>query len=98
MEYKEFIELLTNGKIKSLRFSLKDYAHYRDCLMEYERDSQGTMSPLIFFTLTRDGAEKISFYKSFNEKEKIFNLGRAGKFTLAQMWKKIIINDIEYYN
>lgn len=47
-------------------------------------------------TLTKDETERISFYKNLDEKYKLFNFKRKGKFTLKQIWNHISIKCIQW--
>ncbi|MCH5161895.1 MAG: hypothetical protein J1G38_00200 [Clostridiales bacterium] len=45
--------------------------------------------------LTKD-SEHFSFLNKFNEKLKLFDMKRKGKFTLKQMWDRIIFISTDY--
>ncbi len=97
MDYCEFIQKINEGKIAKLVFSLANYSHYKDCSIEYIVDNpkEGVFIKIITLTLTSDKTERVSFYKFFDEKYKLFDFKRKGKFTLKQVWDKIIIKSIE---
>ena len=98
MEYQEFIDGINNGTIQKVRFSVKGYAHYRNCIMETKisRNPSGVyVGKIIWFTLTPDGAEKKGFLNDIDEKAKMFYIKNKGSFTLKQMWNHIVINSIE---
>ena len=98
MEYCEFIDKINSGKIKKFYFSVLNYSHYSDCLIEYKIDhpKNNVSIKIIMVTLTKDETEKVGFYENFDEKYKLFNFKRKGKFTLKQIWKDILIKYIEY--
>lgn len=97
MDYCEFIQKINAGKIKKLLFSLSSYPHYKNCSIEHVVDNpkEGVFIKIIIVTLTSDKTEKVSFYKFFDEKYKLFDFKRKGKFTLKQIWDKIVIRSIE---
>ena len=98
MEYKEFIDGINNGTIQKVRFSVKGYAHYRNCIMETKISSSPSgayVGKIIWFILTPDGAEKKGFLNDIDEKAKMFYIKSKGSFTLKQMWDYIVINSIE---
>lgn len=101
MLYKDFISDLNGGKIAEMNFSIDGYGHYKNCSVTVE-DSvdflrEGTR-PLIRFHLTKDLSERIYFYGDFNEEEKIFTIKGKGKFTLRDIWNKVIITNVVYKN
>ena len=97
MEYCEFIEKINSGEIKKMHFSVLNYPHYRNCVIEYEidRPKENVKIEIITVTLTADKSEQASFYKTFKEDCKLFDFKRKGKFTLKQIWKHITINSVE---
>lgn len=95
MEYFEFIKMINSQKIKYVLFEIKDYAHYRNCSIE------NTVLPnsnihIIVVKLTQDNSEIIAFYYKFKENYKMFDFGRKGRYTLKQIWNKVIIKQISY--
>ena len=98
MEYQEFIDGINNGTIQKVSFSVKGYAHYRNCMMisKPSANSYGKLiGRLIWFYLTPDASEKQGFLNNVDEKNKIFYIKGKGSFTLKQIWSHIIINSIE---
>ena len=98
MEYQEFIDGINNGTIQKVRFSVKGYAHYKNCIMETKisRNLSGAhVGKIIWFTLTLDGSEKKGFLNDIDEKAQMFYIKNKGSFTLKQMWNHIVINSIE---
>ena len=101
MTYKEFIEGLSEGKILSMSFGIEGYGHYRDCKVIYTPSSGGDTPPFgpsIEFRLTPDGKEGCYFAKRFNGGEKIFYIQGLGRCTLQQIWKRVVIKDIQWAN
>ena len=98
MEYCEFVNKINSGEIKKIQFSVLNYPHYRDCIIEHkiDRPKENVAIKIITVTLTKDETERVSFYKTFDEKYKLFNFKRKGKFTLKQIWEHISINSIEW--
>ena len=94
--YKEIIDGLNSGKIKTIRFCVNNYSHYKNCVIT--RTEQKFPNNEIFFlievTLTKDSSEKISFFNSFDDNTKLFHMGRKGRFTLKQLWPQITILEI----
>lgn len=97
LSYQQFIDEINNGKIVKAVFQVKDYAHYKCCSTERKEHvfSNGNSMVFIDVKLTKD-SEQVSFYKTFNEKYKLFNMRRKGSFTLKQMWDKIKFISIDY--
>ena len=96
MEYQALINDLNTEKIQGFRFSVKNYGHYRNCVIKRVNEimPNGKVVTLILAKLTEDGAEKISYFSDFNDAHKIFNMGRKGKFTLKEIWDRIEILEI----
>lgn len=98
LTYKSVIDALNEYKIQEMHFSVRGYGHYRDCKVIVQRDKLlNAEFYVIKFILTKDGTENIGFYKQFNENEKIFRLKNQGKFTLKQIWDRICITEIKYF-
>ena len=94
--YEEVIEKINNGTIKEFSFCVDNYSHYKNCIItrtEY-KIYNGKSITQVDVSLTKDSSEKISFLNEFKEDTKLFNLGKKGKFTLKQLWSKIIILEI----
>ena len=97
MEYCEFIDKINSGEIRKILFSVSDHTHYKECYIEHKIDypKKDVAIKLIIVTLTKDETEKVAFYKTFDETYKLFDFKRQGKFTLKQIWNKILIKSIE---
>ena len=93
MTYREFVDGLNCGTIKKASFSVENYAHYRNCVVEVNPSSP--VGKIIVFYLTPDGYEKQGFLKKVKEDRKLFYLKNQGSFTLKQMWNRIKIHSIE---
>ena len=98
--YNTFIKQLNNYHIKSIVFSVRDYSHYNNCSIQVKRERLKNTNIVysILVRLTNDGSEDIGFYKQFKEDYKLFRMGKNGSFTLKQIWDKIDIVDIEYFD
>ena len=98
MEYDRFITSINSGVIKKVVFAISDYSHYNNCSIVSKIESPNVNFSFRSITvkLTNDDTETVSFYEKFNEMSKLFNFGRKGKFTLKQVWNRIIIKSIEY--
>lgn len=102
MDYTEFIEQINdrNG-IKQIEFYIRDYPHYHSCSIGRYIDTicRGkTLNGRITCILTKD-SEIISFYDKFDEDCKIFNFkGKGGKKTLKDVWDRIVITGIIYWD
>lgn len=94
MEYRDFVDGVNSGKIKKVVFSVKNYGHYRNCVMMSKRSSP--IGKIIWFYLTPDGCEKEGFMNKIDEKHKVFKLKNKGTFSLLQMWDRIEIHAVEY--
>ena len=94
ISYQSLIEKLNAFEIKSVEFSIPEYAHYRNCRISTQIDvlENGNTIPMIVVKLTNDGSEDVSFYKTFKEDYKMFRMKGKGSFTLKQMWPKIAIH------
>ncbi|MCH5147884.1 MAG: hypothetical protein J1G05_00795 [Clostridiales bacterium] len=97
LTYQQFIDEINNGKIIKAVFQIKDYAHYRCCSIERIIDvfPSGNSMIRIDIRLTKD-SERVGFLEKFNEKYKLFDMGRKGTFTLKQMWDRIEFISIDY--
>ena len=98
MNYRDFVDGINSGKIKKAIFSIKDYAHYRNCVVESKlTDSTSSDSKkIIWFYLTPDGYEKKGFLNEIKESSKLFNIKKRGSLSLAQIWDRVQILHIEY--
>lgn len=98
--YDEIINELNEEKIESIIFSIEGYAHYKKCVIQrfVHIDSNNDQIIRIEFKLVEDDSETISFYKKYNDNHKIFKFGRKGSFTFKQIWNKVQILQINYYD
>lgn len=96
VEYRDFVDGVNAGKIKKVVFSIKNYGHYRNCVMVSKRRSPKGKMKMIWFYLTPDGYEKVFFWNTIKEKCKVFRLKNKGTFSLLQMWDRIEIHAVEY--
>lgn len=96
--YRDIIDELNNGKISKISFSINNYPHYQYCTIFRVIDTLPSKKNIVRVVVnpTVDNSEMISFYKTFKEGYKIFDLGTIGKFTLKQLWDDIQILNIEY--
>lgn len=95
--YEEFMEKLNRREVRRVDFAVEGYPHYRHCVIEWREDVVLSGATLYFLEvrLTEDGAERISFYKSFDEACKLFRIRRKGSFTLKQLWDRIRVTRVE---
>lgn len=98
ISYKEFVTGINNGVIELIRFSVDGYSHYSNCIIKRIVDnlSNGNEVIIIRVDLVTDSTESVSFYQKFKEEFKMFNFGRKGKYTLKEIWEKIIIIELVY--
>ena len=96
-EYQQIIDDLNTGKISAIRFFIKNYTHYKNCIIERKIDiiPNGKSIVLISVKLTEDRTEDVSFLKTFKEDEKLFKMGKKGTFTLKEAWKFVDIIQIQ---
>ncbi|MBR2340070.1 MAG: hypothetical protein IKA74_04480 [Clostridia bacterium] len=100
MNYDEFIKGINDEqKIKQIDFYIDGYAHYKNCSIgRYKEKIFGNeFNFRITCILTKDHSEYVSFYETFKEDYKLFNFGKKGKFTLKDVWDKVVITKIEYF-
>ena len=97
LSYRQFIDEINTGKIVKALFQITDYTHYKCCSIErvVEVFSDGDSIVHIDVRLTKD-SEHVCFYKTFNEKYKLFDMKRKGAFTLKQIWDRIEFISIDY--
>lgn len=97
--YEKMIKDLNEGKIESILFSIKGYAHYKHCIIKkyFDLVSKDNKMDRVEIQLTEDGLETVIFYKKFKDDYKLFNFGRKGSFTLKQVWNKVQILQVKYY-
>ena len=98
MKYCEFIDGINSGNIKKVSFSIANYPHYRNCVVESKstNTNKAESSKIIWFYLTPDGYEKKGFLNKIKEDTKLFNIKGKGNFSLKQMWDRINIHSVEY--
>ena len=104
LEYNDFIEGINNPyKIKQIDFYVDGYSHYRNCSIG-RYINKTTFKGKTFATnyritciLTKDHSEDVSFAFTFKENRKLFNFGKKGRFTLKDVWDKIVITNIVFF-
>lgn len=98
--YEEIVNNLNEGKIESIIFSIKEYAHCKKCIIKRCVDCVYNDKHIVRIEvkLVEDNSETVSFYKYFKEDYKLFKFGRKGTFTLKQVWNKVQIIQINYFN
>ena len=94
--YEELIGGINRGTISGFYFCVNGYAHYKNCALFRKEDkiANGKYITRIEVNLVKDGTETYSFYKTFQDDFKIFNMGRKGKFTLKQLWSDITVLEV----
>ncbi len=98
ISYDELIKKINNHEISNVEFGIADYQHYSNCRIEVNKELiNNKLIVIIEVKLTNDLSEYESFYNRFDESYKLFNLGRKGSFTLKQIWDKVTIKSINYY-
>ncbi len=100
MTYKDFIDGINCGWIKQIDFYLEGYGHYRNCSIgRYREKIYGRdVDYRITCVLTKNHHEDVSFFDKFDEKYKLFNIKSKGKFTLKEVWSRIVITKVEYFS
>ena len=100
MEYRDFVDGINSGKITKVIFSIKNYSHYKNCLVECKLTDPSKIESgkIIWFYLTPDGYEKKGFMNKIKENDKLFKIKNKGTFSLLQIWDKVDIHFIEYSN
>ena len=98
MEYRDFVDGINSGKIIRVIFSIENYSHYKNCVIESKLTDPNKVKSgkIIWFYLTPDGYEKKGFMNKIKENEKIFKIKNKGTFSLLQIWDKVDIHSIEY--
>lgn len=97
IDYNELITKLENGNIRGVKFSIKDYSHYRKCSI-YRKNvtlDNGNEVNMVCVDPVTDLSESVCFYRKFNEPYKLFNLGKNKKYTLKQIWNRVQIIEID---
>ena len=101
IDYEKFIEELNSGLIVSAEFSFKNYAHYKNCVIERDvlkNNRTGGEVPSIKVRLTKDGSEKTAFLHTYMESYKLFRIKGKTSLTLKQAWTNIEFTRITYKN
>lgn len=96
--YEEIINGLNEGKIESIIFSIKEYTHYKKCIIKRCNDYVCNDKHIVRIEvkLVEDGSETVCFYKHFKDDYKLFKFGRKGIFTFKQVWNNVQIIQINY--
>ena len=103
MTYDEFLEGINNSdKIKQIDFYIKRYNYYRNCSIGRYKEKKGyTVNKIVDFRITcilpKDHSEDVSFQFKFKEDYKLFRFGSKGRFTLKEVWDKVVVTKIEYF-
>ena len=99
IDYEKFINDLNSGLIVSAEFSFKNYAHYKNCVIEkgvLKNSRTGAEVPTIKVRLTKDGSEKTEFLYTYKESYKLFRIKGKTSLTLKQAWTNIEFTEIKY--
>ena len=98
MKYRDFVDGLNSGKITKVVFSIKNYSHYKNCVVETKATNPNKLDSgkIIWFHLTPDGYEKKGFMNKIKESDKLFKIKNKGTFSLLQIWDKVDIHFVEY--
>ena len=91
IDYKNFIELINNRKVKKVIFFVRNYSHYRNCMIEIKTDD---ILEWIEVRLTKDSSEIWKFWQVWDEKAKMFQFGKNRRHTLKDIWERIEITEI----
>ena len=100
MSYEEFIKNINDEKkIKQIDFYIDGYSHYKNCSIgRYKEKIFGNeFNFRITCILTKDHSEDVSFFEKIKEDYKLFDFGKKGKFTLKDIWDKVVITNIVYF-
>ena len=87
LSYLDFISNINEGRIKSIRFAVKNYGHYNNCVIEYQPDALFKIQ----VRLSNDKKEWYGFLEKFDEKKNIFKIVPKGRLTLEQIWDDVEI-------
>lgn len=104
MTYEEFIGGINDStKIKQINFYIDGYNHYKNCSIgRYKDKIGGSVNKVVDYRitciLTKDHSEDVSFPFKFKEDYKLFSFGLKGKFTLEEVWNKVVITSVEYFD
>ena len=97
MEYKDFINLIKSDRFSYALLEVSGYAHYKHC--EIRKITPSWLREghyLITVTPSSNPSEEVTFVDTYKDSFKLFYLGRTkGKFTLKQIWDRIIIHEIK---
>ncbi len=102
MTYEEFIIGINDSKkIKQIDFYIEGYRHYNNCSIGRYIEKVKGISKVVDYRitciLTNDHSEDVSFFKVFKEDYKLFSFGSKGRFTLKDVWNKVVITNVEYF-
>ena len=103
-KYKDFIKGINNRNgIKQIDFYVDGYPHYNSCSigryidkMKY-KDRVAVVDFRIQCILTKDHKEDVAFLDTFREDYKLFNFQKKGKFTLKDIWDRIVVTKVTYF-
>lgn len=97
LTYKEMVDGINEGILDEVRFSVRGYAHYGNCVLRRVYvNSMGISSfECIELLLTKDGSERSLYHGPFKDKEKVFNIKGKGRFTLREIYKNVEILEIK---
>ena len=90
LSYSEFIDKINAGELLCVRFSIKNYGHYNNCIIEYKEDSLFK----IHMRLSNDKKEWYVFFKIKKKKKNMFKIVPKGRLTLKQIWNDVEIKEI----
>lgn len=90
LSYSEFIDNINAGTILRLRFFVKNYGHYNNCIIEYKEDSIFK----IHLRLSNDKKEWYVFFENFDENKNVFKIVPKGRLTLKQIWDDLEIIEV----
>ena len=106
LTYQQFIDGINSGKIIKAEFQVKNYAHYKCCSIERITDVLKNGNSIVIIDVKLAKSYYIGenghifghfgFLNKFDEKRKLFKMGRNGTFTLKQMWDRIEFISIDY--
>lgn len=106
LTYQQFIDGINSGKIIKAEFQVKDYARYKYCSIQRIIDVFPNGNSMVRIDVKLAKSYYVGeyghifghfcFLNKFNEKCKLFKMGRNGTFTLKQMWDRIEFISIDY--
>ena len=82
IDYEKFINDLNSGLIVSAEFSFKNYAHYKNCVIEKGvlKNWTGGEVPTIKVRLTKDGSEKTEFLYAYKRQNVSYSKTSVDKY------------------